>query len=53
MIFVTLANKSTRLSEDDVDALKNAGVLTLYNHHHHHHHHHHHVPEGLVVFSVP
>jgi len=31
MIFVTLANKSIRLSEDTADALKNAGVLTLYN----------------------
>ena len=31
MIFVTLTNKSIRLSEDDADALKNAGVLTLYN----------------------
>jgi len=29
MIFVTLANKSIRLSEDTADALKNAGVLTL------------------------
>jgi hypothetical protein len=31
MIFVTLANKIIRLSEDEADALKNAGVLTFYN----------------------
>ena len=30
MIFVTLANKIIRFSEDAADALKNAGVLTLY-----------------------
>jgi hypothetical protein len=30
VIFVNLTNKSIRLRADDADALKNAGVLTLY-----------------------